>query len=56
MDPTKPMKATMNDVLKLNKPTSKFLCKLSDNTYGIKFGAFSIRDMNSGFVIVDIKE
>lgn len=55
MNPTKPDKVTMNEVLKLDKPTTKFLCKLSDNTYGIKFGAFKIRDMNSGFVIVDIK-
>ena len=43
-------------VRSLNKPTDSFLCKLSDNTYGIKFGAFRIRDIESGFVLVDVKD
>ena len=29
---------------------------MKDNTFGIKFGAFRIRDMQSGFVLVDVKE
>lgn len=47
---------TVADVMKLKEPTSHFLCKITDNVFGIKFGAFKIRDMNSGFVIVDIRE
>lgn len=46
----------MADVLKLTEPTTDFLCKLSDNTFGIKFGAFRMRDFESGFVIVDIND
>ena len=46
----------MAEVLKLNEPTTDFLCKLSDNTFGIKFGAFRMRDFESGFVIVDIND
>jgi hypothetical protein len=40
----------------LNSPTDHFLCKLSDNKLGIKFGAFRIRDIESGFVLVDVKD
>ena len=40
----------------LTKPTEKFLCKLSDNTFKIRFGAFRIRDMDSGIVLVDVSE
>ena len=43
-------------VRKLNSPTDHFLCKLSDNKLGIKFGAFKIRDIESGFVLVDVKD
>ena len=32
------------------------MCSLKDNTYGIKFGAFRIRDMVSGLVLVDVAE
>ena len=40
----------------LNQPTEKFLCALKDNTFGVKFGAFRIRDMDSGFILVDVSE
>ncbi len=40
----------------LTAPTDHFLCKLSDNKLGIKFGAFRIRDIESGFVLVDVKD
>ena len=43
------------DVLSLTAPTSQFLCKLSDNTYNVKFGAFRIRDMISKMTLVDVK-
>ena len=29
---------------------------MADNTFGIKFGAFRIRDMDSGFILVDVSE
>ena len=29
---------------------------MADNTFGIKFGAFRIRDMDSGFTLVDVSE
>lgn len=32
------------------------MCKIADNTYNIKFGAFRIRDIESGFVLVDVSE
>jgi len=43
-------------VRNLKAPTDKFLCKISDNTYGIKFGAFRIRDLVSGITLVDVPE
>jgi hypothetical protein len=43
-------------VKSLTGPTDHFLCKLSDNTFNIKFGAFRIRDIDSGFVLVDVSE
>ena len=56
MDPGISNSTSVAEVLKLTEPTTKFMCKLSDNIYGVKFGAFKIRDMESGFVIVDIRE
>lgn len=43
-------------VRSLTTPTDHFLCKMSDNTFGIKFGAFRIRDMISGITLVDVPE
>ena len=40
----------------LTGPTEKFQCSLLDNTYKIKFGAFRVRDMTSGVVLVDVKD
>jgi hypothetical protein len=40
----------------LNAPTAKFLCTLKDNVFDIKFGAFRLRDMVSGFTLVDVRE
>jgi len=40
----------------LKAPTDKFLCKVADNTFNIKFGAFRIRDMDSGITLVDVSE
>ena len=47
---------TPDFVKQLGAPTEKFLCKLTDNIYKIKFGAFRIRDMTSGIVLVDVSE
>ena len=43
-------------VKKLEAPTDQFLCKLSDNEFNIKFGAFRIRDMESGITLVDVTD
>lgn len=55
MDPAE-TKVTVADILKLTAPAEGFMCNLKDNTYGIKFGAFRMRDIESGFVIVDIRD
>ena len=47
---------TPDKIRSLSQPTEKFLCSLKDNTYGITFGAFRIRDMDSGVVLVDVQE
>lgn len=38
---------TPEEVCKFTKPTSGFLCKLSDNIYGIDFLAFTIKDYDT---------
>ena len=55
MDPAISNSTTVSDVMKLTQPSKYFMCKITDNIYGIKFGAFKLRDMESGFVIVDIR-
>eukprot|EP00823_Brevimastigomonas_motovehiculus_P006600 TRINITY_DN5491_c0_g1_i1.p1 TRINITY_DN5491_c0_g1~~TRINITY_DN5491_c0_g1_i1.p1 ORF type:complete len:245 (+),score=37.98 TRINITY_DN5491_c0_g1_i1:153-887(+) len=45
---------TAKDVLKLNAPAKGFLCKLTDNVYGIEFLAFKIRDMESKKTVFEI--
>ena len=37
-------------------PSEKFFCKLSDNTFGIKFGAYRIRDYESGITLIEVSE
>mmetsp|Transcript_20905 Transcript_20905/g.21695 ORF Transcript_20905/g.21695 Transcript_20905/m.21695 type:complete len:190 (+) Transcript_20905:12-581(+) len=39
-----------------NNYTDSFLCKLSDNTYDIRFVNFRVRDLDSGFVLFEIKD
>jgi hypothetical protein len=50
------VQVTPDYVRGLIEPTAKFLCSLKDNTFGVKFGAFRIRDMDSGFILVDVSE
>jgi hypothetical protein len=38
---------TVESVLNMKTPTDKFLVKLSDNTYGIRFKAFKLRDCDT---------
>jgi hypothetical protein len=48
-------KITPEYVIALDKPTDRFLCPLSANTYNIKFLAFRIRDVESGYVLFEIE-
>jgi hypothetical protein len=38
---------TPEEVCKFKKPTNGFLCSLSDNTFGIDFLAFTIKDYDT---------
>lgn len=40
----------------LTAPTQNFLCTLKDNSYNIKFGSFRLRDMTSGFTLIDVHD
>jgi hypothetical protein len=43
------------DVLAFTGPTTEFLCPLEANVFDIQFGAFKIRDADSGTVLLDIE-
>jgi len=45
---------TVDDVLSLEQPTDLFLCKPSDNIYGIEFTAFKLRDMDHNVTLFEI--
>lgn len=45
---------TPDTVLDLKGPTSKFLCPLSANTYGIEFLSFTIQDYDSKKLIFEV--
>lgn len=42
-------------MLQLNAPTTRFLCGLGANTYGIEFLKFTIRDMETNSVVFDVE-
>ena len=46
---------TPADVLKYTKPTPGFLCPLSANEYGISFGKFIIRNVQTNQILLDIE-
>lgn len=46
----------IEEVRSLTTYTDKFLCKLSDNLYDIKFVNFRVRDLDSGFVLFEVKD
>ena len=39
---------TEEQALKMDKPTDKFLIKLEDNIYGVRFNGFQLRDIKTG--------
>ena len=41
---------TLENVLKMQSPTDHFLVKLEDNTPGVRFNGFKLRDCESGEV------
>lgn len=43
-------------VRKLTKFTDSFFCKIKDNIFDIKFVNFRVRDLDSGFVLFEVKD
>ncbi|CAL8096532.1 unnamed protein product [Calicophoron daubneyi] len=42
------------DVLKLSKPTIRYLCHISKNTYNIQFVSFCLRDLESKTILFEV--
>lgn len=53
---TKKDKYTVDEVQKLDRYTDSFLCEFKDNIYDIKFVNFRVRDLDSGFVLFEVKD
>lgn len=49
-------KITIDDVLKLTKPTKGYLCDLNDNSYNIEFIGFKIRDIQTNKILFQINK
>ena len=49
-------KISLEYVQNLNDFTDNFLCNLKDNIYKLKFKQFSVRDMDSGYVLFEVCE
>jgi len=49
-------KITIDYVRSLDKFTDRFFCDLKDNIYNIKFREFSVRDLDSGYVLFEVNE
>lgn len=47
---------TPEDVLKLRKPTTNYLCTVQDNVYGIEFTRFKIRNMDTEQTLFEISK
>jgi len=45
---------TAADVLALQAPCEGYLCKTTDNTFGLEFTAFKLRDMDSGHTLFEV--
>ena len=52
---TYPECVTPEDVLLLEHPTESFLCPMKANVFGIKFGAYKIRDIDTNVTLFEIK-
>jgi hypothetical protein len=46
---------TISQIRELKGPTDKFLATTSDNWWGITFGSFRMRDIDSGVVLFEIQ-
>ena len=46
---------TKNDVLQMERPSDKFFVKLEDNSYGIRFIGFKIRDCDKGTIFHEFR-
>lgn len=55
IDPLDKEYFTIETAREMTQPTDKFICEPDDNTFGIKFIRFRIRDMDSGETIADIQ-
>ncbi len=49
-------KYSIDDILKLNKPTDEFLVDLKANTYKIRFQKFKIRDAKNDCVFFEVEK
>ena len=47
--------ATKSEILEMQKPSDKFYVKLEDNTYGIRFIGFKIRDCDKGTIFHEFR-
>jgi len=47
---------TLEEIQQIKGYTDKFYCKISDNTFNIKFVNFRVRDLDSGFVLFEVKD
>lgn len=47
---------SIEDIKNLKGYTDDFLCKMSDNIFDIKFVTFRVRDLDSGFVLFEVKD
>ncbi|EDQ88137.1 uncharacterized protein MONBRDRAFT_33044 [Monosiga brevicollis MX1] len=45
---------TPSDVINLKAPTTQYLCKTTDNKFGIEFTAFKLRDLDRGLILFEI--
>jgi len=45
---------TVEDVMRLREPCAGYLCKPTDNTFGVEFTAFKLRDAGSGATLFEV--
>mmetsp|Transcript_98373 Transcript_98373/g.136620 ORF Transcript_98373/g.136620 Transcript_98373/m.136620 type:complete len:217 (-) Transcript_98373:60-710(-) len=45
---------SVDDVLALDRPTEAYLCKPSDNIFGIEFTAFKLRDLDNDITLFEV--